>query len=384
MSLGYGLRINVNERSLTTTPGGVLCDDLAWRAQSYQHSSTATFGYETMTVTFGASVDEAAVWMDRLLCPVNVSGPGAVTCWDGYISQVSYQVGGRQRSVSLDAVANRVTVRYQTYLGTPSATASASNTTSQALYGVIDGVLSIGTTDSAGATGLRDQYLGNRAYPKQQPGAELHMQAGAGGADGCVVTLTCAGWYATLGLVVLARADTSTEATTAQVATLIGGSSPGIGATNGFLATTATINGTGVTTTRQIDADTSYRAAIEAKLQLGNTSNQRFAWGVYDSRTLVVNIWAGATPTTVGYRAQYATGQITNAGGVSIDYWDVRPDAIVVDSDLLPITTPTTAADAQDRFYLERVTFSADSSGLTLSMEPEASSGLEARIARMS
>lgn len=387
MSIGqYGLRINVYERSLTTSPGGVLSDDLGWRAASYQHSSTATFGYESMSVTFGATVDEANEWMDRLLCPVNVSSRDAITIWDGFIAGVEYSVGGRRRSISLDAMANRVTCRYQTYLGTPGVTASASDTDSQGLYGIKDAAISIGTCDLASAQNLRDSYLTTYADPKQQPSSELRLGGGEGDGAGCTVTLTCAGWYATLDFVTLVRSDTTTEASTAQIATLISGSSPGIGAVNGFLATTGVISGTGATTPRSIDADTTYRAAIEARLALGDTSSptQRFAWGVYTDRTLVVNVWAGATPSTVGYVARYSAGVIETGGGAQIDYWDVRPDANVVEADLLAITTPTAASDAADRFFLERATFAADSSGLSLTLEPEASSGLEARIARMS
>lgn len=382
--IGVNLQINVYERSLTTTPGGVICDDLGWRMESYQHSSTATYGYESMSVTLGMTVDEAALWMERLLCPVIVTGPDAVVCWEGYISQVSYQVGGRQRSAGIDALRNRVTVRYQTYLGTTGATASASDATSQALYGVHDAVISTGKPcDLATAQNLRDAYLARYAMPRQQPSSELRLGDGSG-SDGCAVTITCAGWYATLDFVTLGRADDTTEASTAQVATLISGSSPGVGATNAFLATTATISGTGYTTPRRINADTTYRSAIETLLSYGDnaTPPQRFAWGIYEDRRLVVNVWAGATPTVTGYQTQYATGLITNAGGVPIDYWHVRPDAVVVDADMLP-ASPSITADGADRFYIERVTFSADSSGLTLTLEPEASSALEARIARL-
>lgn len=385
--IGYGIRINVYDRSLTTTPGGVICDDLGWRAQSYQHSIAATFGYESAVITFGATINEASTWMDRLLCPVNVSGPAGVTCWEGFISQVEYSVGGRRRAVSIDPIANRVTVRYQTYLGTPRVTTSASDTTSQGLYGIKDSVVSYGKPcDLSTANSIRDGYLTKWSNPRQQPQSDLRLGDGQADSAGVTVTLTCAGWYTTLGFVLLTRSDTSTEAATAQVATLISGSSPGIGAVNGFLATTAIISGTGATTPRSIAADTSYRAAIESLLSIGDTSSpvQRFAWGVYDNRTLQVNVWAGATPNTITYRAQYSTGQITTAGGAPVSFWDVRPDAVVAEADLLPIATPTAAPDALDRFYLERVTFAADGSGLTLTMEPEASSGLEARIARMS
>ena len=197
------------------------------------------------------------------------------------------------------------------------------------------------------------------------------------------LTLNFAGWYSTLDWVVLERTDTSTEATNTQVGTLIGTASPGIGATNPLISTsTANIVATGVSETRKISPDTTYRAAIERLLSLGNSSNQRLAWGIYENRVLTVAQWAGATPTTITYRLRLGSAEITDNRGAVIAPWRVRPNAMLEEPDFSD-PTPLTGADTAARFFVERVTYSEDSGGRTIGFEPAAYTGLDARIARI-
>lgn len=380
-----GITVEVGQRTLTASPGAAFPQDIAPRLTSYEHTITATGGFETCTLTFAAlDLDEALAWADRLLCPVTVYGPDVDVLWDGYISAVELRVGTRVRSYALDAVANRVRARYTTALGTPGATAATSNTASVALYGVHDYILSLGTYDLAGAQGLRDSWLARYALPRAEPQTTIRTGGDAGTVE---VVVTCAGWYYTLDWVLLERTDTSTQATTAQVATLIGSASPGIGATNAFLSPTLAAGSStaGVTVSRKVEADTTYRAAIEQRLGLGDTSGQRFAWGVFDTgRALLVRQWAGATPGTIGYRVRLADALVTTGEGGPVDLWAVRPDAMVEDQDFVSVGPPSGAVESPATFYLERVGFRAGMDGLELTLEPEASSGLDARVARVS
>jgi len=379
----YGFTVNIHARTNTTALGAQI-DSVGGRLESYQHTSTATFGYESATLTLtAADLDEALVWTERLLCPVLAYGPGADLIWDGYISQVELRVGDRTRSYSLDGVANRVRCRYTTVLGTPGVTAAVSNVASVALYGVRDAVISLGTLNLASAQALRDAYLVDHAFPRARPTTTLRNGDATGG--GVALTLTCAGWYATLGAVMLARTDTATEATTAQLATLIGATTPGIGVTNGWLdPSTVEIVTTGVVATRKIEEDTSYRQAIETRLGMGSTANVRYAWGVYGARQFVVRPWAGATPGTAGYRVRLADASVMNTGGGAVELWQVRPDAMVEDSDLVSAAPPSGAVEGGGSFYVERVTFSAQRGGMELELEPSDNTNLTARLARVS
>lgn len=379
-----GINAIIRERSLTTTPGAFVTD-VGPRLTSYEHTITATGGFESCTLAFPVrDVDEASAWGDRLLCPVDCYGPDMDHIWGGFIAGAELRVGGRTRSLSLDAVANRVRARYSRPLGDPGATAAASNAASVALYGVHDAVLSLGTLNLQGATALRDSWLARYALPRAQPQTSVRT---GGDTEPPTVVLTCAGWYTTLDWVTLERADTSTEASTLQIASLIAAAAPGIGAINTLLsASLAPGSATdGETTTRKIEADTTYRAAIEQRLGLGSTAGQRYAWGVEtERRELAVRTWAGATPTTIGYRVRFADADVASGGGGGVALWGVRPDAMVEDSDWVVAGPPSDAVETPATFYLERVAFRAGDGGMELTLEPEASSGLDARIARAS
>jgi hypothetical protein len=376
------LNVTLYERTLTSSYGTFI-DDIAPRLAGYEHTITATAGFESCTCRLIATLEEAQAWCERLLCGLIVYDSDARVVWEGFLNEVSYRIGGEQVSISLAPVANRVTVRYTLRgLGTPQVTSASSDTGSQAIYGVRDAVISVGTTDSTAADALRAAYLGARKLPRPEQTSTISTGAAGGGVD---LTLTFAGWYATLDWVVLARTDTTTEATTTQVGTLIGTASPGIGATNPLLSTsTARITASGVSSPRLIAADTTYRAAIEQRLSLGNSSSQRLAWGVYESRVFVVDAWAGATPTTITYRSSLESGLIETSAGALVPPWYVRPNAMIETQELLTVGPPSGAVELPGRRFIERVVCSVGADGLSLSLEPEASSGIDARIARLS
>ena len=65
-----------------------------------------------------------------------VSGPSGKTCWEGYLHTVSARLGQKPQSLSMEEVGNRLRCKYTTVLDTPGTTATASETTSQGLYGI--------------------------------------------------------------------------------------------------------------------------------------------------------------------------------------------------------------------------------------------------------
>lgn len=376
---------NLYERTLTSSVGAFIMD-LAPRLTAYTHSISATFGFESAELRLNATLEEAQAFTGRLLCPLIVYGADADVAWEGYLAGVAFSAGGEQVSVSLDAMSNRVRVRYTLRgLGTPQVTAATTSATSTAIYGTRDLVLSAGApTDSTAATALRDAALAARALPRPQATGTAEALAGGSGGGPVEVTLTFAGWYSTLDWVLFERTDTSTESTTTQVGALIGTGSPGIGATNPFLSTsTARITASGVSDTRQAAADTSYRQKIEALLAKGNSSGQRLCWGVYEGRVFVVEAWAGATPSTIGYRRRLGSALIEDGHGAIVPPWMVRPNAMREVVDLLDPAPTTGAVDTAARSFVERVTFSIDSGGYRVGFEPAASDGVDARVARL-
>lgn len=356
-------------------PGSDRLPDPLARAISYEHTSSATFGFESLRITFPTTLDEAMFWAGQLMASIASSGPDAMPAWEGFLAGVEISVGTRQRSISIDAMANRVRVRYTTVNGVAGVTATASDASSQARYGVKDLVESLPTTTAAAADNRRAVLLSARAWPRMQPTTEI----GTGGGGAVTCTLIGAGWYAALDWLLTSNATTSTAVTTAQVASLL----TGYAATNAFLSSTTRITASSVSDTQAIDADTTSRAAIERLLIQGNGA-QRYAWGVYEDRIFHAAPWAGATPDAVTYRGSLGDGaRVFSAQGNVIMPWSVRPDSIYEESDLLDAAARAGMPDAAARHYVERVTFGMDASGYRLGLEPAAASDLDVLLARL-
>lgn len=353
---------------------GAPLPDITSRLMSYEQTSTATCGFESMACTFPGTLHEAIFWASQLMAGTVVYGPDAMTAWEGYLSRVEITLGQRQRSIGLDNLANRVRVRYTTYLGTPGVTSSSSDTNSQARYGIKDLVETLPVTGLTGAQQRRDAVLSARKRPKMEPVTRLTTGEGSE----LTIRLIGAGWYTALDWIVTNNTATSTAVTTTQVSTLL----TGYAAVNAFLSTTTRITASGISDTQFIDTDTTYRAAIEHLLAQGNGS-QRYAWGVYEDRIFYAAPWAGATPETIAYRGSFGSqARIYGANNNLIMPWSVRPNAMYEETDLLDMAALADQSDGAARHYAERVTFNISADSYSVDLEPAETDALTAQLAR--
>jgi hypothetical protein len=368
------LSIHLFNRGTSGVPTAQWRMSLSGIIDSYEHTIASKFGFESMSCSFVATEAEAMEWFDRLMYSAVVYSPDADVIWEGYLNRVDVELGQERRSISLDSMANRIRVRYTTVLGTPGTTATASNTDSQALYGVKDFVLSIGDYTATAAGNLRDTQLNALDFPKMEPSTTV-----ATGEQGQVrVTLQFLGWYETLGWVLTSNTTTTTAVTTTQVGSLLST----LASTNAFISTsTRNIAASGISDTQYIGPDTSYRTKIEALLEQGNSSNQRLAWGVYEDREFHVAQWAGTTPDTITYK-RYLGDDLIYKNGAVADPWNIRPNAMYEVVDILGISLESTP-DELSRYFVERVRCSISSSGVSVELEPQQSSALDAMIARL-
>lgn len=349
--------------------------DLGGRMSSIGWTITDQFGFESADLSFVGTLDEFLSWQEELGASLIVAGPHAQVCWEGRLVEVSATLGQERHSRSLDGMANRVTCRYTTVNGVPGVTSSSSDTTSQARYGIKDAVIGLPTVTSAEADEYRNRTLDKTRFPVRRPSST----AATGDLGSVEIVLHFAGWYAALGDVLTVNTTTSTAVVSTQVGTLL----TNIAAVNAFISTSTTQIATStVAATQKIDADTSYRAKIEALLNQG-TGTYRYAWGVYEDRVFAAQVWAGATPTTITYTRQLGSGQVMNVVGAVVDAWDVRPNAMYQINDLLELNPASNEQDSASRYYVARTTFRADSSGVSVSLEPSDSNDLSARLAAL-
>lgn len=349
--------------------------DLRGRISAIEWTITDQFGFESCAITFVGTVDEFLWWQNELMASLIVAGPQAQTCWEGCLVEVGATLGQEQHSRSIDGMANRVRCRYTTVTGIPGVTATASDTTSQALYGIKDAAVPLPTVTATEAASFRDRTLDKTRYPVRRPSST----AQTGELGGVEITLTFAGWYASLDWVLTSNTSTTNTVVSTQLGDLL----TDVAAVNAFISTsTAQIATSSASAAEFIAADTSYRAKFEALLAQG-TGSARYAWGVYEDRVFVAEAWAGATPTTVAYYRRLGDGMLTNAIGAAIDPWDVRPNRMYQIGDLLEFDPASNEQDSAARYYVARVTFRADSSGVGARLEPGTSDDLSARLATL-
>lgn len=352
-----------------------LLPDLRGRIASIDWTITDQFGFESCAITFVGTVDEFLWWQGELMASLIMAGPDAQTCWEGALVEVRANLGQEQHSRSIDGMANRVRCVYTTVNGVAGTTATASDTTSQGLYGIKDAAVPLPTVTSTEAASFRDRTLDKTRYPVRRPSSA----AQTGELGPVEITLVFAGWYATLEWVL--ASDTST--TNTVVSTQLGALLTDIAAVNAFISTsTARITTSSASAAEYIAADTPYRAKFEALLAQG-TGSARYAWGVYEDRVFVAETWAGAAPSTTHYQRRLGGGDVLDANGARVDPWDVRPNRMYQIVDLLELGPAANEQDTAARYYVARVSFHMDASGVGVRLEPSTSDDLSATLATL-
>jgi hypothetical protein len=370
-----GIGVPIYERGAGGIPTTTVVTDLAGRIDGCELTSVDQFGFESFRCPFVCRADEALDWLiNGLMRSTVVYGPDGQIIWEGAIEQIDATFGQEKRSVSLRDMANRLTVRYTTVLGTPGTTGTASDTASQALYGVKDMVLPVDQSDSNEAGYYRTVELARRKNPLMTPSTEI----ATGDQGGVQIELTFAGWYAFLDWLLTANTSTIKTQTTTQLTALLAA----YNAVNAFLSTSATnIAASGINVSEFIAPDTSYRVKIEDLLKRGNGTNP-YAWGIYEGRQFSAGVWAGATPTTITYQRSFGSADVFDTNGLPVPFWDVRPNAMYGVIDLLDPGPVATAQDSAARFYVARTSLQIGADGMRLALEPSESRDLAAILVR--
>lgn len=145
-------------------------------ATGYKHRIVAKGGFDTASWTAQmARVSAEQAFQTYLGCVVRVvvDNPHE-PIWEGFISRVTWRVGGQTVSRTFDGMSNRVSVVFNdadaaAYPRTAQ-TAVTDNLASQALYGVkqgtADGQIHRDTADKTQKVALRNTIAANRAYPQ--------------------------------------------------------------------------------------------------------------------------------------------------------------------------------------------------------------------------
>jgi len=371
------LSITVYQPGAGGIPTTTVLATLGGRIDDYEHTITNEIGFDSMRCTFAArDLVECVEWMNNLGASVVVVDPEGRAVWEGLLFDVDVTFGRKTAAVSLDDVANSVRVKYAADSGVQAATSDVTSAASIARYGTKMRAINFSTSTATAAAARAAVVLSQTAWPRSKQAGGAETGAGGGGAS---ITLQFRGWWHTLDWLLLSSSSTTTTQTSAQVATLLAA----YNSTNAFFSTlTAKITATGVSDTEYVESETTYAEQIPKLLASGNSSSQRVVFGVYETRALTVEPWAGATPSTITYYESDRDQVIRDAYGNIVEPWSLRPNAMAQLVDLVEPTPASGPIDTLTRRYIKRVTCRISRSGVSGTLEPDDVDTLEELLTR--
>lgn len=336
-------------------------DSLGWRADSIGASWTA-FGdcYE-----FGLSMrtDEAEIerWLDKGLGRhLEFYSPGLSLLWSGYCAQVNANLGTLTltRGPLLDVVANKVRVIYGAYdrstepptPGARIATAWYEDADSQAKYGIIEQVKSVGFSTPTIAAQIAQTVLADKKDPETKESETLDSPSEPS------LSLTFRGYVNWLNAYAYSQTTTTgTQTADAKIKAVLDADPNGIFNTD----QSAIQSNANTLVAAWEDDDDMALNIIKGIVALGDDEYNRWTFGIDQNRKASY----GPIPNIVEYqRTRSAPEQRVELYGTGLRVlpWNVRPGKWVFYTDLLTTKPPTRTPQRDDpRFaFLEQVTYS--------------------------
>lgn len=138
---------------------------------NYQHSIAVQGWFDTASCDLVVRNDsEGWQFLNSFLgsfIQVYVDNP-AQPIWEGLINRITFNTGGASYTISLDEMANRVSIVYTGAVNAAAETAVVNNTVSQGIYGIKQDQIEFGADPSAGThrTLLGNVILAQRAFPQ--------------------------------------------------------------------------------------------------------------------------------------------------------------------------------------------------------------------------
>jgi hypothetical protein len=328
----------------------------AFNAYNYQHTISAQGWFDTAScdVAVKSEVDGQNFLDHYLGCYVAIYVDNPVQpVWEGLINRITFNSGLASYSISLDEMANRVSVVYTTGANVGTETAAVDNTASQAIYGIKQDQIEFGGDPSAGTmrTVLQNTILAQRAYPQSS-----YSQAQG---DANLVHLELVGIFHTLEWEKRFQALTAASGTTtARITTLIGVIANGA---TFFDNTNTTLITTNATTMQNQNRD-AYWDIFQKAAESGDGS-QYWVCGITPTnpntgkRLFYYRVANGV----INYTARQSDGlKPRSIYGQIIPPWRVVPDNAIRVVDTLVGVDPTIQTDPR-ALYIQNIQYDANS-----------------------
>jgi hypothetical protein len=352
--------IDVLTSPVTWLPyAGVYRGELTDNLSSYQHMLNAVGGYWSATFTIHGTREEIEEWIvTGLGRHVVVKDYSGSIIWEGFVDSLTAALGGLSlKRGPLINVGNYVNLIYSTIdtnadppiMGVRARTGYTSDTDSQALYSVLETMLSSGGATEATAEKARDNWIAERALPKTTQTLNL------GGQSPASVNVRCLGYVHLLKKFTYYNRTTGLDDADDKIQIVIQAQP------NTIFEDTAFANMD--TNTVQVSLnETDNRKAwdiIKGIVALGDASNNRWTFGIYQDREVYYN----QAPTSVNYVHRVSDEEqiIETADGDLVYPWNVLPARWMRFVDILIGRIPASTSMREDPrvLFIESVTFTA-------------------------
>lgn len=314
--------------------GNGYVDDLTGKVNSYEHEIAAMGGYWSAKIQMVDKQIALENWYESGLGRrIVTTSPDGEVIWEGFVNEISLSLGGLSIKLGpLTGIANKVKLVYSTFDTSASApvtgiraeTAYSQDTPSQAKYGILTHVLSSGGATSTTAAAIVSEYL--RIYKDPEVDQERTF---SGGGSAPSMTLDCLGYVHFLDTYKYNQtASSGTMNLSAKINAVIAAEP------NNFINhATGNIASNTVAVPQYENDDKTAWSIIKELASLGDASDNKYIFGVYENRTCYYN----AIPTSADYFQHLADpGQriLTDTGQIVMP-WQVLPGRWIMARDLL-------------------------------------------------
>lgn len=351
------INLSINAFDPLVVGTGLVNDLIGSQINSYQHSISALGGYNSATIVINDRQMNIEDWLsDGLMRHIEVYNPALVKIWEGFVNEIVITLGALSvtRGPLLD-VGNNVALTYSTVdtsisppaVGMRATTAFSADTDSQALYGVLENVLSAGGVSSTEATTIRDVFLTENKDPQSS------QQLNIGQSSELSVRLNCLGYYHLMKKYIYNQTASTGTANLSTVLAAIIAADP-----NSILSTdTSGITSNTLQVKQYLNDNSPAWNLIQGLVARGDASDNRYIFGIYNDRVPTYE----AIPTDFEYQQRLSdpAQRVETPQETEVKPWDVKAGKwLFVPDFLIGKVVPSSLRLDPRMIFIEQVTYS--------------------------
>lgn len=289
-------------------------------SNSYQHILRSIGGYFSATIQHADTVDNLDDWIQNGLARhIDVYNPELEKIFEGFVNQININLGPLQLTIGpFTDLANRVSASYSDLdysvyppvYGFQTFTSDADNTDSQAIFGIIKKVTSLGGMSQTLAEQYRDTFLAENSWPIVSRRSNL---LGGSGPD---ISLDILGYWHFLKLYTYTDTTTGDVDLSTKLQSVIAAEPNSLFSTDYSMITANTLQVPAVE-----DNQNTGESILMNLAAAGDASDNRYNIGCFNDRRFVYEV----IPTDFEYQQRITENAgVTNKIGRIIQPWNVK------------------------------------------------------------